>query len=93
MRSHPWVDSSSARCQLESTTAALNGQSSITLDGDRATRERYCLAHHLLVTEEGRTLLVLYIRYEDTFIRRDGAWRFAERKLLIDWTDSRPSQP
>jgi hypothetical protein len=33
----------------------------------------------------------LFIRYEDSFIKRDGTWRFAERKLLIDWTDSRPS--
>ena len=74
-------------------TMHFNGQSVITLDGDRATGETYTLAHHLLVAEEGRTLLVMFIRYEDTFIKRDGAWRFAERKLRIDWTDSRPSQP
>jgi hypothetical protein len=53
----------------------------------------YCLAHHLLDTEEGRTLLVLFIRYEDSFAKRDGIWRFAGRKLMIDWSDRRPSQP
>jgi SnoaL-like domain len=73
-------------------TMHFNGQSSVALDGDRATGQSYCLAHHLLDNEEGRTLLVLFIRYEDSLIKRDGTWRFAERKLLIDWTDSRPSQ-
>jgi SnoaL-like domain len=72
-------------------TMHFNGQSSIELDGDHATGESYCLAHHLLETEEGRTLLVLFIRYQDSFVKRDGTWRFAERKLLIDWSDSRPS--
>jgi SnoaL-like domain len=55
--------------------------------------ETHTLAHHLLDAEEGRILLVMYIRYEDSFIKRDGTWRFAERKLHIDWTDSRRSQP
>jgi hypothetical protein len=74
-------------------TMHFNGQSSITFDGDQATGESYCLAHHLLETDEGRTLLVLFIRYEDSFVKCDGTWRFAERKLLIDWSDSRPSHP
>jgi hypothetical protein len=73
-------------------TMHFNGQSSITLDGDQAKGETYTLAHHLLETDEGRTLLVLFSRYQDSFIKRDGNWRFAERKLLIDWTDSRPFQ-
>ena len=43
--------------------------------------------------DEGRTLIVMSIRYEDTFVKHDGTWLFAERKLVIDWTDTRPSQP
>ena len=74
-------------------TMHFNGQSSITLDGDQATAQSYCLAHHLLDTQEGRTLLVLFIRYEDSFAKCDGRWRFAERKLIIDWSDRGPSQP
>jgi hypothetical protein len=23
----------------------------------------------------------------------DGSWRFAERKLMVDWTETRPSNP
>jgi hypothetical protein len=74
-------------------TMHLNGQSTITLAGDRATGEAYTIAHHLLETEAGRTQLDMFIRYEDTFAKRDGTWRFAERKLRIAWTDTRPSNP
>jgi hypothetical protein len=32
------------------------------------------------------------IRYEDDYTKRNGAWLFAERRLVITWTDSGPSQ-
>jgi choline dehydrogenase-like flavoprotein len=73
-------------------TTHFNGQSTVVLDGDRATGESYCLAHHLAVDQDGkRTLMVAAIRYLDTFVKQDGAWLFAERRLLVDWTDTRPS--
>jgi hypothetical protein len=28
--------------------------------------------------------------YADTFAKSDGAWRFAERLLYVDWVDDRP---
>ncbi len=61
-------------------TMPFNGQSSIRLDGDSATGETYTLARPLLDSEEGRALLVLFVRYKDSFIKRDGIWRFAEGK-------------
>jgi ketosteroid isomerase-like protein len=73
-------------------TMHFNGQSTISLDGDRATGESYCLAHHLTVTEDGqRTLMVASIRYLDQFIKQDGQWLFAERRLMVNWIDTRPS--
>jgi hypothetical protein len=72
-------------------TTHFNGQSVVTLDGDRATGETYCLAHHLWVENGQRTLLIMSIRYIDTFVRHDGKWLFAERQLITDWTDRRPS--
>lgn len=72
-------------------TTHFNGQSTITLDGDRATAETYCLAHHLWVEDGQRTLMVMSIRYFDRFVRQDGEWLFAERQLIADWTDKRPS--
>ncbi len=33
------------------------------------------------------------LRYLDTFAKIDGGWYFAERKLLLDWSETRPSTP
>ena len=75
-------------------TMHFNGQSTIALDGDRATGESYCLAHHLTEAADGtRRLMVASIRYLDAFVKRDGAWLFAERQLMVNWTDTRPSVP
>ena len=74
-------------------TQHFNGQSTITLDGDRATGESYCLAHHLYTEDGERKLMVASLRYLDTFVKADGAWLFAERKLYVDWTETRSSRP
>jgi hypothetical protein len=74
-------------------TTHFNGQSTIALDDDRATGESYCLAHHLYTEAGERKLMVASLRYHDTFVKHDGAWRFAERKLYVDWTETRPSRP
>ena len=74
-------------------TMHFNGQSTITLDGDRATGESYCIAHHLFTDDGERKLMVAHLRYDDAFVEIDGAWMFAERKLYVDWTETRPSLP
>ncbi len=86
------VEGFSALSQYAATTH-FNGQFTITLDGASATGEGYCLAHHLLDADDGRKLIVMSIRYEDAYIKQSSAWLFAERKLIIVWTDTRPSQP
>ena len=72
-------------------TTHFNGQSTVQLDGDRASGETYCLAHHVWEEDAQRTLSVLSIRYLDTFVRQEGGWCFAERRLINDWSDRRPS--
>ena len=72
-------------------TTHFNGQSTIELDGDRAAGESYCLAHHLFTEDGERKLMVASLRYHDTFLKLDGAWLFAERKLYVDWTETRSS--
>jgi len=71
-------------------TMHFNGQSTVIVDGDRATGELYCIAHHVKASEGKRSLFVAHIRYYDTFAKIDGAWFFAERKLRVDWTDTLP---
>ena len=66
------------------------GQSTIlTLAGDRATGEAYCMAHHLTVGEGKKRLMVAALRYSDTFRKIDRAWLFAERRLYVDWLEER----
>jgi len=74
-------------------TTHFNGQSTIALDGDQATGESYCLAHHLYTEGGERKLMVASLRYLDTFVKAEGAWLFGERKLYVDWTEIRSSHP
>jgi len=75
--------------QYDATTHFV-GQSTITsLTSDRATGEAYCLAHHVTADGAKRRLMVASLRYLDTFAKIDGAWRFAERLLYVDWLDER----
>lgn len=74
-------------------TMHFNGQSTIALDGDRATGESYCIAHHLFTDGAERKLMTAWLRYDDTFVKLDGVWLFAERNLYVDWTETRLSHP
>lgn len=74
-------------------TTHFNGQSTISLEGDSASAETYCLAHHLTVVESKRTLMVASIRYLDKLTKQQGQWLFAERLLMVDWTETRESYP
>ena len=66
------------------------GQSTVlSLTGDRATGEAYTLAHHLTVEGAKRALMIAALRYGDTFVKKDGTWLFAERKLYVDWLEER----
>jgi len=73
-------------------TTHFIGQSTITmLEGNRATGEAYCLAHHVTVDGAKRRLMVASLRYLDSFVKLDGTWLFAERLLYVDWLDDRQS--
>ena len=74
-----------------SHTMHVNGQSTVVLDGDRATGDSYTIAHHLSGEGVGRIVMVAYLRYLDTYAKVDGAWLFAERRLILEWLETRPS--
>lgn len=71
-------------------TMHFNGQSTVKLAGDRATGLSYCIAHHVTIDNGKRTLMVAHIRYLDSFVKQNGTWLFAERKLMVDWAETRP---
>jgi ketosteroid isomerase-like protein len=66
------------------------GQSTIlTLTNDRATGEAYTLAHHLTIDGAKRRLMIATLRYNDSFVKTNGEWLFAERLLYVDWIEER----
>jgi hypothetical protein len=66
------------------------GQTTIpTLTSERGTGETYCMPHHLTVDGEKRSLMVAALRYTDQFVKIDGTWLFAERRLYVDWLEER----
>jgi hypothetical protein len=70
-------------------TMHFNGQSTVQLQNESATGITYCMAHHLKVEDNQQSLMVAAIRYHDTFVKQNGQWLFAERKLLVDWIENR----
>ena len=71
-------------------TMHFNGQCTVTIDGEHATGESYTIAHHVFTEEGERKMMVVWLRYLDVFARIGGRWHFAERKLIVDWSETRP---
>jgi hypothetical protein len=76
--------------QYAATTHFVGQSTILSLSGDRATGEAYCLAHHVTVDGSKRRLMVASLRYLDRFVKADGTWLFSERLLYVDWVDERP---
>jgi SnoaL-like protein len=74
-------------------TTHFNGQSTVVIDGARATGESYTIAHHLYTEDGTRMIMIASLRYLDTFAKIDGRWYFAARDLILDWSETRPSSP
>jgi hypothetical protein len=70
-------------------TTHFNGQSTVTVDGDSATGESYTIAHHVYTEDGRRKIMIASLRYLDTFSKIEGAWYFAERNLIVDWSETR----
>jgi ketosteroid isomerase-like protein len=75
--------------KYDATTHFVGQSTILTLTGNRATGEAYCLAHHVTVDAGNRRLMIASLRYLDTFVKTDGAWLFAERLLYVDWLEER----
>ena len=70
-------------------TTHFNGQSTVTIDGNRATGESYTIAHHVYTEGGNRKIMIASLRYLDTFTKIDQSWYFAERNLVLDWSETR----
>ena len=63
-------------------TVHFIGNHRAVIDGDIATGETYCFAHHITGTND----YVMSIRYEDTYRREPDGWKFVTRDLRLNWT-------
>ena len=70
-------------------TTHFNGQSTVAIDGNRATGESYTIAHHVYTEDGTRKIMIASLRYLDTFAKIDQGWYFAERNLILDWSETR----
>jgi hypothetical protein len=66
-------------------TTHFVGQQTTDIDGDRASGEVYCLAHHVTADDN----YVMSIRYQDVYAHTSAGWRFASRQLIVDWEEHR----
>jgi hypothetical protein len=71
-------------------TMHFNGQSTVLqLTGDTATGIAYCIAHHQTISDGVQKLMIANIKYHDSFVKQNGKWLFAGRKLMVDWIENR----
>ena len=70
-------------------TMHFNGQSTVTLEGERGTGETYCIAHHVFSAGGERKIMLAYLRYLDSFVKQGGTWLFAARALYLEFSDTR----
>jgi hypothetical protein len=75
--------------RYDATTHFVGQSTLFTLTQERATGETYCLAHHVTVAAGKRRMMLASLRYIDTFVKVNGAWLFAERRLYVDWQEER----
>lgn len=74
---------------LFETVYHINGQQTVTIDGDKATGTSYCQVV-LIGNENGKKMMNMQgVRYNDEYVRVDGKWLIAKRTSDFVWTDRR----
>jgi uncharacterized protein (TIGR02246 family) len=78
--------------QMYTSTLHTVMNQTVTIAGDTAEGETYCIAYHVNKPDENGqyTRLDWAIRYQDKYVRRDGTWLYTHRQLLVEWTEVSP---
>jgi ketosteroid isomerase-like protein len=74
------------------TLHKIHNQLVLSVKGDSAEGETYCTADHLQADRGGFLVYTMAIRYEDQLARSQGTWRFARRRLTVEYTEVRQAQ-
>jgi hypothetical protein len=89
MTGHAEIRTAMARLERYVTTFHLVGNQLFEIDGDDATGETYCTAHHVQQRDDVLHDMTMYIRYRDRFVRAEHGWLFAQRRLCVDFSTDR----
>lgn len=74
---------------LFETVYHINGQQTVTIDGDRATGVSYCQVV-LIRNQDGRRIMSTDgVYYNDEYVKADGRWLVAKRTSRFVWNDTR----
>lgn len=57
----------------------------VDVDGDTATGNVLCVARH--TKKDSDEVLIITIRYEDSFVRQDGEWKISDRHIRFLWAE------
>jgi hypothetical protein len=73
-------------------TTHFTGNHLIAVDGDTARAEFYTMATHRIAADDKgpERDYVASVRYIDRHERRDGDWRIARRRCVLDWARTDP---
>lgn len=86
-----WSETTVAALAALTRTQHFIGNLLVDIDGDSATAECYCRAYHEAAGPDGPTEFEVAGRYLDQLERRDGEWRIAHRRYVMDWNRNGPS--
>ena len=74
---------------LFETVYHLNGQQTLTLNGDKATGISYCYVVLIGTENEKKYKTELGVYYQDEYVRVGKKWLIAHRKSTFSWRDKR----
>lgn len=70
------------------TVFHINGQQTVSLNGDRATGTSYCAVTLIGSADGVRTKRSIGTIYHDTYVKVDGKWLIAARTSNFTWQDT-----
>lgn len=71
-------------------TYHLIGQQTADVDGDTASGEVYCMAHHIYLRGDEYRDNTMAVRYLDDYERGPAGWVFTRREPVVVFSEDRP---
>lgn len=71
-------------------TYHLIGQQTVSITGDTAVGEVYCMAHHIYLRGEEHRDNLMAVRYLDAYERDAAGWVFTRREPVVVFSEDQP---